>query len=231
MREDVRRRNSRTRVRASSRTVTPSSQLPSQWFHAVSQEIVGIDVSTTAVRRARERFSGRANSDFRQADLLKLDPSFNSSFDLVVVADVIYYLPPASLTDTGLEDLASSLARLLRPGGVLLVANHYAPVVDPSSRISRRIHQSFCTSQYFELALERWRPFWLAGLFEPTGRADLLRTDVRRGAHDDHDPVGREYPERTESPSSLRGCGTVAAGERRDQLDDHDRSSDEHLSH
>ncbi len=103
--------------------------------------------------------------DFAQADLLDLGPSFEKAFDLVVVADVIYYLPRSALTDAGLKALASRLARLLRPNGVLLVANHYVSANHRHSQVSRRIHDSLRWCQALDLTLERRRPFWLAGLF------------------------------------------------------------------
>ena len=169
-------------------------------LHAISRDVVGIDLSATAVRLARERFKGRANSHFRQADLLDLDATFEGAFDLVVVADVIYYLPPAALTNEGLTHLASRLARLLRPDGVLLVANHYASRIEPSSRVSRRIHEAFRSSHVLDLTIERWRPFWLAGLFAPAEQADPSRSAFRLSADLDHEIAASPYvPKRTRS--------------------------------
>ena len=134
-----------------------------------STEVLGVDLSATAISRAREQFGANPKLAFAEADLLNLDPRHDGGFDLVVVADAIYYLPEAALTDTGLKALASRLARLLRPSGVLLVANHYFLGLDPDSRVSRRIHDALRWSQEITLTLERRRPFWLAGLFAPAG--------------------------------------------------------------
>ena len=100
---------------------------------ACSAEVLGVDLSATAISRARERFGLNAKLNFAQGDLLDLEPSYDESFDLVVVADAIYYLPQAALTDAGLKLIALRLARLLKPGGVLLVANHYFLGLDPDS--------------------------------------------------------------------------------------------------
>ncbi|GAC1341854.1 MAG: hypothetical protein NVSMB18_14790 [Acetobacteraceae bacterium] len=133
-------------------------------LQARSNQVLGIDVSATAIARARERCRGNARLNFAQADLLNLDPTFEEGFDLVVVADVLYYLPQAAMTDEGLKGLVAGLARLLRPGGTLLVANHYFAGIDPDSRRSRRIHDALRWSQSTQLTSEHRRPFWLASL-------------------------------------------------------------------
>jgi SAM-dependent methyltransferase len=135
---------------------------------ACSDAATGLDISAVAVGHANRRVAGRTGLDFRQADLLDLDPALDRCFDLVVVADALYYLPPIAQTDTGLKTLATRLARLLAPGGTLLVANHYFSGLDADSRRSRRIHDAFTWSPSLALETTHRRPFWLASLFSAT---------------------------------------------------------------
>lgn len=131
---------------------------------ACSDEATGLDISSVAVGHATRRVAGRSGLHFRQADLLDLDPALDRQFDLVVVADALYYLPPAAQTDTGLKTLATRLARLLTPGGTLLVANHYFSGFDADSRRSRRIHDAFSWSPALTHQSTHRRPFWLGSL-------------------------------------------------------------------
>jgi SAM-dependent methyltransferase len=131
---------------------------------ACSDEALGLDISAVAVGHATQRVAGLPGLSFQQADLLDLDPALDGGFDLVVVADALYYLPPAAQSDTGLKSLATRLARLLAPGGTLLVANHYFSGLDADSRRSRRIHDAFTWSPSLELHVTHRRPFWLASL-------------------------------------------------------------------
>lgn len=77
-------------------------------------EVVGFDVSETAVARARERFGHAAR--FETADARVGDPGWVGAFDLVVEIYTLQMLPP--------DARAAVLDRLgswVRPGGTLLV--------------------------------------------------------------------------------------------------------------
>lgn len=129
-----------------------------------SDEALGMDISEVAIGQATQRAAGRPGLSFRQGDLLDLDPALDRRFDLVVVADALYYLPPTAQTDTGLKALAARFARLLAPGGTLMVVNHYFSGLDADSRRSRRIHDAFTWSPALTLTVTHRRSFWLASL-------------------------------------------------------------------
>ena len=129
-----------------------------------SDRVLGLDVSQVAVSAARERFAGQPAVSFDQADVMNLPTSLDGRFDLVVVADVLYYLQPMS--NGLLKQVASRIAGLLRPGGLCLLANHFFFDVDPDSKLSRRIHQAFAWSPSFNSISEHRRPFYLATLLE-----------------------------------------------------------------
>lgn len=137
-------------------------------YHA--DEVLGLDISRIAVSNAAIRTADRQNVRYAQGDLLDLDRDFDGRHDLVVVADTIYYLPTPH-SDPLLKMVALRLARLLAPGGVLLIANHYFSGLDHSSRLSRRIHQALRWSPALTLLAEYRKPFYLATLLSPAGSA------------------------------------------------------------
>ncbi|MBX9846943.1 MAG: hypothetical protein K2Z80_34565 [Xanthobacteraceae bacterium] len=73
--------------------------------------------------RAHTLHADWPNRRFEAHDLLDLPQSFAGGFNLVAVADVLYYLSP--LDDARLKALAARVADLLAPGGICLLANHY----------------------------------------------------------------------------------------------------------
>jgi SAM-dependent methyltransferase len=139
--------------------------LLSRKLAAHADEVVGMDISAHAMAQAAAAHHDLPQLSFRQGDVLDLPADLDGGFDLLVIADTLYYLPPP-LRDETLKALAQRLARLLRPGGVCLLANHYFSGADADSRLSRRIHQAFGWSPGFTLQAEYRRPFYLVSLLE-----------------------------------------------------------------
>ncbi len=128
----------------------------------VSDDVLGLDIAEAAVAQARRRIGAIAGLRFAQGDLNALDPALNRQFDLVVVADTLYYL--SELDDTSLKVAATLVADLLVPGGLCLLANHYFFSGDRDSRLTRRIHDAFTWSPSLTLVSTRQRPFYLASV-------------------------------------------------------------------
>jgi SAM-dependent methyltransferase len=124
--------------------------------------VLGIDVSRTAVARARELSAALPNVSYEVGDIETFDSP--QRFSAIVLADVVYYL--SSLTDESVSAIASRLASLLEPGGLLLLVNHFFFAIDPPSRMTRRIHDTFRASAHLRAAGERRRAFYLATLLE-----------------------------------------------------------------
>ncbi len=141
------------------------SGLLSRKLTAHADLVLGIDISATAMALAVAASTHLPGLSFRQGDVLDLPADLDGGFDLLVVADTLYYLPPPLADDT-LKALAQRLARLLRPGGVCLLANHYFSGADADSRLSRRIHQAFTWSPSLHLTASYRRPFYLVSLLE-----------------------------------------------------------------
>ncbi len=126
--------------------------------------VLGLDVSQVAVDAANTRLAHDPNIRFEQADILQLPDDLDGRFDLIVVADVLYYLQPMS--DAVLKAMALRLRRLLKPGGVCVLANHFFFEIDPDSRLSRRIHQAFAWSPGFNIRQEYRRAFYLVSVLD-----------------------------------------------------------------
>ncbi len=143
--------------------------LLSQHLAARCDSVLGIDVAAAAVGHARARAHAIPNLAFAQGDLLDLPPSLDGRFDLVVVADTLYYLSP--LHDDLLKALSARIADLLMPGGVCLLANHFFFAADAESRRSRRIHDAFAWSHRFDVRSQHRRAFFLATVLDRSNAA------------------------------------------------------------
>lgn len=135
----------------------------------VSGDVLGLDIAQSAVEQARRRIGVRPGLRFAQGDLSSLDPAMHHRFDLVVVADTLYYLD--DVDDASLKAVAALIGGLLAPGGICLLANHYFFAGDKDSRLTRRIHDAFTWSPSLTLVSTRWRPFYLTSILS---RAEAL---------------------------------------------------------
>jgi SAM-dependent methyltransferase len=134
-----------------------------------ADHVLGLDLAQAAVDRASRAASGLSNVEFRQGDAAALPRDLDGQFDLIVVADTLYYL--MALGDDALDAVIARIADLLAVGGTVLVANHYFSRWDRDSRLSRRIHDRFIKSANFKLTSEHRRPFYLASLLDTTRQA------------------------------------------------------------
>jgi SAM-dependent methyltransferase len=137
--------------------------LLSQKLAARAERVLGLDIAPTAIEYARRRGAAFDNLAFEPGDILDLPISLNGKFDLVVVADVLYYLSP--LDEAVLRSVVRRIADLLTPGGTCLLANHFFFAADPDSRVSRKIHRTFKDCSRFAVTSEHRRAFFLATLF------------------------------------------------------------------
>ncbi|MDQ2805137.1 MAG: class I SAM-dependent methyltransferase [Pseudomonadota bacterium] len=143
----------------------------SQHLARFADEVLALDIAEAAIERARQRATGIPNLRFEQGDILHLPRSLDGGFDLVVLADSLYYLP--EVDDAQLETLALRISDLLVPGGLCLLANHHFAGLDRDSRISRRIHRAFTWSPRFRPLRDGQRPFYLVSLLQEAGTLAL----------------------------------------------------------
>jgi len=134
-----------------------------------ADSVLGLDVAQSAIERARAAGIGRlSNIEFKQGDVLALPQELDGQFDIVTVADVLYYLSPMS--DDLLKQLATRIADLLAPGGICVLVNHFFFGGDADSKLSRRIHNAFEWSPRFAVVSTHRRPFYLVSLLSAVPR-------------------------------------------------------------
>ena len=143
--------------------------------------VLGVDLAEAALGHARERGAGIANLTYVQGDVLDLPAELDGGFDLIVLADTLYYLAP--LSDGLLKALSARLANLLMPGGLCLLANHFFFAADADSRLSRRIHDAFTWSPRFAALGHHRRAFFLATLLREQNRLAGLDRAPADAAH------------------------------------------------
>lgn len=136
---------------------------------SICDETIGVDVSGVAIEAARQHCADLSGVRFAEGDITADGPWMASApFDLLVLADTIYYLP-TPISDHTLKDVALRAARLLAPGGLLLLANQYFTPWDTDSRFSVKIETSFRWSSAFNLLHRKRYNFWLGTVLERTG--------------------------------------------------------------
>ena len=126
--------------------------------------VLGLDLAQAAIDSAQARTPMPPSVRFAQADLLDLPRTMDGQFDLVVLADTLYYLRP--IDEALLAQLALRAAQLLVPGGLCVLANHYFTGLDTDSRLSRRIHNAFVRSPVFSVIGNHRRPFYLVSILQ-----------------------------------------------------------------
>ena len=131
---------------------------------AQAEKVLGIDVSQVAIAQAMLRTTELSNVQFQQGNALNLSRDLDNGFDLVVIADTLYYLSP--LSKEVLQAVRERVLQLLVPGGILLLVDHYTLNFDPGSRWSPEIHRVFRCTPDFKTIHESCRPFYLASVFE-----------------------------------------------------------------
>jgi ubiquinone/menaquinone biosynthesis C-methylase UbiE len=117
---------------------------------------VGIDISGEMIANARARCAGLTNVQFAQCSGRDLAPFADGSFDLVLAVDSFPYMVQA-----GMELVATHVreaARVLRPGGALLILN-FSYGGDPE-RDRAEVHR-LAGDAGLELVRDGIRPFAL----------------------------------------------------------------------
>jgi len=130
----------------------------------MARSTLAVDISDTAVARARERF--KQSPDIRVERMDILVDEFPGPFDMVAVSEVLYYLERDQL-----QGAAERIMGLVKPGGYLLLA-HARALADDESGVEKKsfgaktIHQLFTSHSSLEPQ---------ADILEPGYRITLLR--------------------------------------------------------
>jgi SAM-dependent methyltransferase len=117
----------------------------SAYLGGVARRVVGIDRDADAIAYARERYA-RPNVDFRVGDVLRLDVG-DAEFDAVCSFETIEHVDDA-------DAFVAELARVLRPGGVLVVSTPRAP--ETTAAPENPFHRVELSRADFEALLRRF---------------------------------------------------------------------------
>jgi SAM-dependent methyltransferase len=116
---------------------------------SICDRILALDVSPSAIFRAREAAKDLSSVEFREQNIVEFDLQKEGSWDLIVMSETIYYLGWLySFFDVAW--LASQLIGVTRQGGQLLMANTCGGVDDYLLRpwIIRTYHNLFVNVGY-----------------------------------------------------------------------------------
>jgi SAM-dependent methyltransferase len=104
--------------------------------------------------------------------------------DAVLSTTALHWLPPG-----GLNRLARQLAKVVRPGGVVLDGDHmgFPPFLPTFGRVSAALNERRWQTSFAENGVEDWDDWWEAFEREP-GVAGLIEERRRRFAWSTHDP-------------------------------------------
>ena len=126
-----------------------------------AEHVLGTDISAEAIQQAQKLSVGHPNVTYSQRDMLD-SPQQESAFDLIIIADTLYYIDPR--TAVGLKSIARTTSSKLTPGGLVLIVDHYFFGVDIASRYTREIHDAFRWTPTLDCVAEYRRAFFLATL-------------------------------------------------------------------
>src|SRR5450631_105490 len=127
------------------------------------EHVLGTDISGEAISQARRLSGSHPNITYAQRNMLDAPPT-ESEFDLIIIADTLYYMNPR--TPAALKTLAGAFASKLTSGGLVLIVNHYFFGVDSASRDTREIHDAFRWAPSLNCIAEFRRAFFLATLLQ-----------------------------------------------------------------
>jgi SAM-dependent methyltransferase len=122
-----------------------------EFLAALGHRVIGVDSSPDMLARARERVP---HGDFRQGDLHRL-PVGESEVDIVTCGLALTHLPD-------LSPVMAEFARVLRPGGHLVIADMHPETVlrgsiptlrDPDGRPGRLVSHRHLLGDYLRAAL------------------------------------------------------------------------------
>jgi 2-polyprenyl-3-methyl-5-hydroxy-6-metoxy-1,4-benzoquinol methylase len=116
---------------------------------AICEHVLAVDISDTAIKRAKKMHRGNIKIKFLRTDLLSHDFS-EETYDFIFCSEVLYYLGRQKLNSSALK-----IIRLLNHDGKLLLVHHRS-IKDDSSGVDKEfgaktIHGIFIHNQQLEL--------------------------------------------------------------------------------
>lgn len=124
--------------------------------------LLSVDVSEKALKKARLRNADKENVDFKFMQFPSQKPE--GTFDLVILSEVAYYWG-----DEEFDQARDEVTQLLEPGGDLMLV-HWTPFVDDYPLTGDEVHERF-----IKFAQESGKLEHLEGKRETSYRMDVFR--------------------------------------------------------
>lgn len=133
----------------------------------IGSEVLGVDISVTALERAKQRCAHLKNVRFQHLDIVK--DEIENGFELVFCAEVLYYLGKHEV----LQKICAKIAQSLTDDGYLVLVNAWPA--------SRRLHRVFQEHPQLQLVCEevyedKLRPYAIS-LFKKARSHELSNTN------------------------------------------------------
>jgi SAM-dependent methyltransferase len=144
------------------------------WRKLGVRSITGVDIAPVVAERLSARFPQHT---FFQADIGAADaPLETGAFDVVTAFDVMYHIVDESI----FEQAIANIARVLRPGGLFMVADHFLHREESNSRIAAH-YLNRTLARYEEVVAQHGleiverRPMFVLMNAPPDSRSKLRR--------------------------------------------------------
>lgn len=111
--------------------------------------ILGIDISETAVKRAKGNCQYCENANIIEADIIRLFKKGHfpeNTFDVVIQSESLYYLFPRLLILLNLTHYLKSITKILKNNGIFVTSNQINIQTRPAMEICYSILKHLCTS-------------------------------------------------------------------------------------
>ena len=127
----------------------------SELLARVAHDVIGVDLSATAIEHARQRYSS-GNIEFQQADCCRL-PFEDDRFDCIVSFETIEHLEDQ-------QKMLAEFERVLRPGGFLLISSPDKAVYSDARNFNNPHHvRELYMGEFRDLLGERFAAVRLFG--------------------------------------------------------------------
>ena len=109
--------------------------------------ILGIDISKTAVKRAKENCEYCQNVNIIEADIIKLFKQAHfpeNTFDVIIQSELLYYLFPELFIQLELIHYLRSITKIMKNGGIFVTSNQLNVRTRPALGTCYLILQRLC---------------------------------------------------------------------------------------
>lgn len=109
--------------------------------------ILGVDISKTAVKRAKQNCEYFQNVDIIEADIIELFKQAHfpeNTFDVIIQSELLYYLFPKLFTQLDLIHYLRSITKIMKNNGIFVTSNQLNIRTRPAMGVCYLILRHLC---------------------------------------------------------------------------------------